>query len=92
MREELLKIIGDENRVITDKIEKKYLSDNLERRIGRARAVVFPVSTQEVSELLKYAYANQIPVTPRGAGTNLVGSTVPHGDGIVIDVSLMNHI
>ena len=92
MREELLKIIGDENRVITDKIEKKYLSDNLERRIGSARAVVFPVSTQEVSELLKYAYANQIPVTPRGAGTNLVGSTVPHGDGIVIDVSLMNHI
>ena len=92
MREELLKIIGDESRVITDNIERKYLSDNLERRIGSAGAVVFPVSTQEVSELLKYAYTNQIPVTPRGAGTNLVGSTVPHGDGIVIDVSLMNHI
>ena len=92
MREELLKIIGDEKRVITEKIEKKYLSDNLERRIGSAKAVVFPVSTQEVSELLKYAYANQIPVTPRGAGTNLVGSTVPRGEGIVVDVSLMNHI
>lgn len=92
MREELLKIIGDEKRVITEKIEKKYLSDNLERRIGSAKAVVFPVSTKEISELLKYAYANQIPVTPRGAGTNLVGSTVPRGDGIVVDVSLMNHI
>lgn len=74
------------------KIEKKYLSDNLERRIGSAKAVIFPVSTKEISELLKYAYANQIPVTPRGAGTNLVGSTVPRGDGIVVDVSLMNHI
>ena len=92
MREELLKIIGDEKRVITEKIEKKYLSGNLERRIGSAKAVIFPVSTQEISELLKYAYANQIPVTPRGAGTNLVGSTVPRGDGIVVDVSLMNHI
>lgn len=92
MREELLKIIGDEKRVITEKIEKKYLSDNLERRIGSAKAVIFPVSTKEISELLKYAYANQIPVTPRGAGTNLVGSTVPRGDGIVVDVSLMNHI
>lgn len=92
MREELLKIIGDEKRVITEKIEKKYLSDNLERRIGSAKAVVFPVSTKEISELLKYAYANQIQVTPRGAGTNLVGSTVPRGDGIVVDVSLMNHI
>ena len=88
----MLKIIGDEKRVITEKIEKKYLSDNLERRIGSAKAVVFPVSTKEISELLKYAYANQIPVTPRGAGTNLVGSTVPRGDGIVVDVSLMNHI
>ena len=65
MREELLKIIGDESRIITDNIERKYLSDNLERRIGSAGAVVFPVSTQEVSELLKYAYTNQIPVTPR---------------------------
>ena len=54
MREELLKIIGDESRVITDNIERKYLSDNLERRIGSDGAVVFPVSTQEVSELLKY--------------------------------------
>ena len=49
MREELLKIIGDEKRVITEKIEKKYLSDNLERRIGSAKAVVFPVSTKEIS-------------------------------------------
>ena len=34
MREELLKIIGDESRVITDNIERKYLSDNLERRLS----------------------------------------------------------
>lgn len=92
MREQLLKIINDENRVITEHIEKKYLSDNLERRLGSARAVVFPVSTEEVSGLLRFAYENKIPVTPRGAGTNLVGSTVPHGEGIVVDVSLMNHV
>ena len=92
MREQLLKIIKDESRVITEHIEKKYLSDNLERRLGSAKAVVFPVSTEEVSGLLRFAYENGIPVTPRGAGTNLVGSTVPLGDGIVVDVSLMNHV
>ena len=32
------------------------------------------------------------PVTPVRRRFNLVSSTVPHGDGIVIDVSLMNHI
>ena len=41
---------------------------------------------------MKYAWENEIPVTPRGAGTNLVGSTVPQRGGIVLDVSLMNHI
>ena len=92
MREALLKILGDENRIITDNIEKKYLSDNLERKLGTAAAVVFPKSTEEVSQILRYAHDNNVPVTPRGAGTNLVGSTVPTGQGIVLDLSYMNKI
>ncbi len=92
MREDLLAVINDEKRVITENIERKYLSDNLERRQGTAGALVFPVSTEEVSGILKYAYDNNLPVTPRGAGTNLVGSTIPSGNGIVLDLSLMNHI
>jgi len=89
----LSNIISDNNRVIfADKIEKKYLSDTLGRKQGQASALVFPISTQEVSEILKFAYANNIPVTPRGAGTNLVGSTVPHNNAIIIDLSLMNRI
>lgn len=31
-------------------------------------------------------------VTPRGAGTNLVGSTVPDHGGIVLDLSEMNRV
>lgn len=92
MREDLLAVIKDEKRVITENIEHKYLSDNLGRRHGTAEALVFPVSTEEVSGILKYAYKNNLPVTPRGAGTNLVGSTIPKGTGIVIDFSLMNRI
>ena len=53
---------------------------------------MFPVSTEEVSAVTTFAHANNIPVTPRGAGTNLVGSTVPHGEGIILDLSLMNHV
>ncbi len=91
MTEELHKIISDSKRVIT-KIEDKYLSDALGRIKGYADVLVKPVSTEEVSEILKYAYSKSIPVTPRGAGTNLVGSTVPDHGGIVLDLSLMNHI
>lgn len=92
MKEALRLIIKDSDRIQTENIEKKYLSDNLYRKVGSAGALVFPVSTEEVSGILKYAYENNIPVTPRGAGTNLVGSTVPRGNGIVLDLSLMNHI
>lgn len=92
MKEALRLIIKDSDRIQTENIEKKYLSDNLCRKVGSAGALVFPVSTEEVSGILKYASENNIPVTPRGAGTNLVGSTVPHGNGIVLDLSLMNHI
>lgn len=92
MREELLKLICDESRVVTEHIEERFLSDSLGRKKGTAAAVVFPVSTEEVSKVLRYAFDNQIPVTPRGAGTNLVGSTVPSGNGIVVDLSRMNRI
>lgn len=90
---ELSKIIPDANRVIySENIEHKYLSDTLGRKQGKASALVFPTSTQEVSAVLRFAHANSIPVTPRGAGTNLVGSTVPHDGSIIVDLSLMNHI
>ncbi|NLK96280.1 MAG: FAD-binding oxidoreductase [Clostridiales bacterium] len=90
--EELYKIIKDKNRVILNNIEEKYLTDTLGRLKGKADALVFPISTEEVSGVLKFAYNNKIPVTPRGAGTNLVGSTVPTDGGIVIDLSKMNRI
>lgn len=72
MKEALLSIIKDENRIITGQIDPQYLSDNLGRKKGTAEAVVFPVSTEEISGVMRYAWKNNLPVTPRGAGTNLV--------------------
>lgn len=90
---DILQIIKDESRVVFDKqIEGRFLSDTLGRLVGKADALVFATSTEEVSGLLKYADANKISVTPRGAGTNLVGSTVPQNGGIIIDFSKMNKI
>lgn len=40
MREELLEIIKDEDRVITENIDPQYLSDNLGRKHGTASALV----------------------------------------------------
>ena len=91
-RTALKTIIPDENRLVFDHIPPEFLSDTLGRRKGEASALVFAKSTEEVSKVLQYAHANKIPVTPRGAGTNLVGSTVPVDGGIILDLSQMNRI
>lgn len=89
----LRNIISDASRLIFDEnIPPEYLSDALGRLKGKAEALVFALSTEEVSGLLRYANTNHIPVTPRGAGTNLVGSTVPLQGGIILDLSRMNRI
>ncbi|MDR1955932.1 MAG: FAD-binding protein [Treponema sp.] len=86
-------IVSDEKRVIPgDRIPRHCLSDGLKRNIGSAAALVFPVTTGEVRSLMAYAYPRDIPVTLRGAGTNLTGSTVPRGEGIILDFSHMNRI
>ena len=93
MLKTLLEIIPDSSRVIaSNDIQEVYLTDTLGRLKGYAEALVKPISTEEVSKVLKFSYQENIPVTPRGAGTNLVGSTVPDHGGIVLDLSLMNHI
>ena len=49
----------------------------------KPKCVVFPKDKNDVSETLKYAYRNNVPVTARGACTSLAGQAV--GSGIVID-------
>ena len=95
-KEKLLKklkeIIPDKKLIVAHDIPEKYLSDTLGRLKGEAAALVFPQSTEEVSKILKYAHKHDIPVTPRGAGTNLVGSTVPVDGGIILDFSHMDKV
>lgn len=79
------------DQILYDNIDEKYLSDAMGRKLGRAGLVVFPESTDEVSLIMGLAWERDVAVTPRGAGTNLTGSTVPDG-GIVLDLSRMNRI
>lgn len=55
-------------------------------------AVVEAESTEEVSAIMKYAYDNNIPVTPRGAGTGLCGGSVAIHGGILLSLARMNKL
>jgi glycolate oxidase len=89
----LRKIIGDDERILyKENIKDEYSHDELGGAESHPDVVILAISTSEVSEIMKYAWANNIPVTPRGSGTGLVGAAVPVEHGIVIDLSRMNRI
>ena len=87
----LREIVGSEN-VLTDEAELVCYSYDASLYSNLPDVVVFPGSDVEVSEILKFANEERVPVTPRGAGTSLSGGPVPVDSGIVLVLSRMNRI
>lgn len=54
--------------------------------------VLLPVNAKQISEILKIADENKIPVYTRGAGTNLSGGSIPLEGGIALVLTKMNKI
>lgn len=59
-------------------------------------AIIFPESIEEVQNIVRFCYQNNIAIIPRGAGTNLVGACTMSADAsldfVVICFSKMNKI
>jgi glycolate oxidase len=55
-------------------------------------AVVLASTTQQVSDVMKIAARNRIPLVPRGAGTGLSGGAVTIRGGIALQVTRMRRI
>ena len=91
---DLIKISGfvPRNRILwKNEINEEYSHDELTTEHYYPVMVVKINSTQEVSNILKYANEHKIAVTVRGAGTGLVGAAVALKGGIVLDMTMMNH-
>jgi len=69
-----------------------HSKDQSQHPACRPEAVIWPVDRNEVSEILKYANKNLIPVTGWGSGSSLEGNPIPVKAGIVLDFSQMNKI
>jgi glycolate oxidase len=55
-------------------------------------AVVLPESEAQVAQILKLCHAMQVPIVPRGAGTGLSGSALPHAGGVLLSMAKFNRI
>lgn len=54
--------------------------------------VVYPKSTEEISNVMKLANELDIPVVPFGIGSGLEGQVIPLKGGISMDFQFMNKI
>lgn len=55
-------------------------------------AVIIPVSTDEISRIMRCANRERINIIPRGAGTNICGSSVARRGGVILAFHRMNRI
>jgi len=90
-KEKLIEIVGADH--FTDQLEELVpFSYDASMNVHRPDAAVWPESTEQIAEIVRFANEYKIPVVPRGAGTSLSGGVVPIRGGIILDLSRMNRI
>ena len=69
-----------------------YESDGLTLFRALADFVVFPISAEQVSAVVRIAGREGLPFVARGAGTGLSGGCLPAEGGIVLSLMRMNRV
>lgn len=70
----------------------RYATDENKLISTLPELVLLPETSQQIEKIMTLAYANNIPVTARGAGTNVTGAAVPLKGGIVLSFEKMNRV
>lgn len=88
----LISVCGKERVFTGANIHETYSRDELVHANKYPEVLCEVLSTEETSKIMKYAYDNNIPVTPRGQGTGLAGAAVALYGGIMLSTAKMNRI
>ncbi len=88
----LVALCGAERVYSGEAINEDYCHDELGGINRRPDVMVEVLTTAEVTQIMKYAHSRNIPVTPRGQGTGLVGGSVTLHNGIMLNMCKMNRI
>ena len=92
LTDRLLKIVGKQGVRTTPEDLAVYGYDGTFIE-ARPEVVVLPETTQQVSQIVKLAAEERIPIVPRGMGSGLAAASVPYpNSAIVLCLTRMNHI
>ena len=89
--EELRGVVGDRISTATAVREHHGRGEGFPNMCPPA-VVVFPISTEEVSQIVKVCAREKLPIVPFGTGTSLEGHVVAVRGGVCIDLSRMNQV
>ncbi|HKO98321.1 MAG TPA: FAD-linked oxidase C-terminal domain-containing protein [Pyrinomonadaceae bacterium] len=92
LTEHLQAIVGRANVLSKPDELLVYECDGLPHHKYLPRAVVFPSSTEEASEVMRALSQAGVPFTPRGAGTGLSGGALALNRGVVVELARMRQI
>ncbi len=88
----LAKIVGEKAILYKQPDLVAYDCDGFTIHKHLPKCVVFPNSTEEVAEVVKYCDANQLPFLARGAGTGLSGGAIPLNGEVIISLVKMKRL
>ena len=71
-----------------------WLTDWRGRYTGKAAAMLYPASTAEVAEIVKFASAHRIALVPQGGNSGMVAGATPDqtGNSLLLSLRRMNKI
>ena len=88
----LQEIVGKESVLTAKEDLTTYSYDATATWAHLPDVVVLPKTTEQISQILKLANENLIPVTPRGGGSNVSGGSIPIKGGMVLCTARMDRI
>ncbi|MCD6418532.1 FAD-binding protein [bacterium] len=88
----LRKILGEDSFIISPDDMEKYSCDETPEISAFPDAVALPKNPSQVEKIVSLCYEFSVPITPRGAGTGVVGGALPVGGGIVLSLERMDKI
>ena len=91
-KEALAGMVGEGRFSVGESNRSLHLKDISPHEGVLPAGVIWPVTTQEVSRIMAWAWENRVPVVPWGAGTSTEGNPVPMYGGLVMDLTQMNKI
>lgn len=89
--QQVTEIVGKEH-VSVETVDRITYSFDATQRQCLPDIVAHPGSTEEISQLVRLANQEKVPVLPRGAGSGFTGGSLPIHGGMVLVLTRLNRI